>query len=95
MFDAVHMSDDARQLFVTLTEEVFNRGNFDVADDLVLEDFYNHEAPDSPGPEGFKASARWPSTGRAETTSASSPNLVCCQSIWGSSRTPSRFARSP
>lgn len=53
------MSDDAKLLFVTLMEEVFNRGNFDVADDLVREDFYNHEAPDSPGPEGFKASARW------------------------------------
>ena len=53
------MPDDAKQLFVTLMEEVFNRGNFDFADDLVHENFYNHEAPDSPGPEGFKASARW------------------------------------
>ena len=53
------MSDDAKLLFVNLMEEVFNRGNFDVADDLVREDFYNHEAPDSPRPEGFKASARW------------------------------------
>ena len=57
MFHAVHMSDDAKQLFVTLMEEVFNRGNFDFANDLVREDFYNHEARDSPGPEGFKASA--------------------------------------
>jgi steroid delta-isomerase-like uncharacterized protein len=53
------MSDDDKALFVALMEEVFNRGNFDVADDLVAEDFYNHEAPDSPGPEGFKASAVW------------------------------------
>jgi steroid delta-isomerase-like uncharacterized protein len=53
------MSGDDKALFVTLMEEVFNRGNFDVADDLVAEDFYNHEAPDSPGPEGFKASAVW------------------------------------
>jgi predicted ester cyclase len=46
-------------LFLPLMEEVFNQGNYDVADDLVADDFYNHEAPDSPGPEGFKASARW------------------------------------
>jgi steroid delta-isomerase-like uncharacterized protein len=51
--------DDAREMFVTLMEEVFNRGNFDVADGLVADDFYNHEAPDSPGPQGFKASAIW------------------------------------
>ena len=53
------MSDDARQMFLTLMEEVFNRGNFDFADDFVAEHFYNHEAPDSPGPEGFKSTARW------------------------------------
>lgn len=40
-------------------EEVFNRGNYDVADQFVAEDFINHESPDSPGPEGFKATARW------------------------------------
>jgi steroid delta-isomerase-like uncharacterized protein len=51
--------NDAREMFVTLMEEVFNRGNFDAADDLVADDFYNHEAPDSPGPQGFKASAIW------------------------------------
>jgi len=53
------MVDDPKMLFLPLMEEVFNRGNYDVADDLVADDFYNHEAPDSPGPEGFKASARW------------------------------------
>ena len=53
------MVDDPRMLFLPLMEEVFNQGNYDVADDLVAENFYNHEAPDSPGPEGFKASARW------------------------------------
>ena len=53
------MSEGARDLFLPLIEEVFNRGNFDVADDLVADDFFNHEAPESPGPEGFKATARW------------------------------------
>lgn len=53
------MSIDIRQLAATVTEEVFNRGNYDLADDFVAADFYNHEAPDSPGPEGFKAAARW------------------------------------
>jgi steroid delta-isomerase-like uncharacterized protein len=53
------MLEDARNLFVTLMEEVFNRGNFDIADGLVADDFYNHEAPGSPGPQGFKASAVW------------------------------------
>jgi predicted ester cyclase len=27
--------------------------------DLRATDFHNNEAPDSPGPEGFKATARW------------------------------------
>ena len=53
------MPDEIKRMFVTLMEEVFNRGNFDVADDLVAADFHNHEAPDSPGPEGFKAAAKW------------------------------------
>jgi predicted ester cyclase len=53
------VSTDHKQLFANLIDEVFNRGNYDVADDLVAADFFNHEAPDSPGPEGFKATARW------------------------------------
>jgi len=53
------MTEEAKRRFMVLVEQVFNRGNIDVADDLVAEDFYNHEAPDSPGPEGFKASAVW------------------------------------
>jgi predicted ester cyclase len=55
----VHVSGDHKRLFATLMDEVFNRGNYDAADDLVAADFHNHEAPDSPGPEGFKATARW------------------------------------
>jgi steroid delta-isomerase-like uncharacterized protein len=53
------VAEEMKGMFRTLVEEVFNRGNFDVADDLVAVDFHNHEAPDSPGPEGFKATARW------------------------------------
>lgn len=53
------MSDENKQVFVRLMEEVFNKGNFDAADDLVADDYYNHEAPESPGPEGVKATARW------------------------------------
>jgi predicted ester cyclase len=53
------MPDDLRDQFVALMEEVFNRGNDDAADPFVAEDFFNHEAPDSTGPEGFKATARW------------------------------------
>ena len=53
------MYEGARDLFLPLIEEVFNRGNFDVADELVADEFFNHEAPESPGPEGFKATARW------------------------------------
>ena len=50
------MSGDLKTLFVTLMEEVFNRGNLNVAEGLVAQNFYNHEAPDSPGPDGFKSS---------------------------------------
>lgn len=53
------MSSDLKRQFATLMEEVFNRGNYDVADGLVAADFHNHEAPESPGPEGFKETARW------------------------------------
>ena len=53
------MSDDRKARFTMLMDEVFNRGNYDAADQFVAEDFFNHEAPDSPGPEGFKATARW------------------------------------
>src|SRR5918997_339887 len=51
--------DEAKAMCTTLIEEVFNQGHFHVADELVADDFYNHEAPDSPGPEGFKATAVW------------------------------------
>ena len=53
------MTEDARTVFTNLMEEVFNRGNLEVADDLVADDFLNHEAPESRGPEGFKATAAW------------------------------------
>jgi steroid delta-isomerase-like uncharacterized protein len=53
------VSEENKRLFVQLMEEVFNQGNFDVADELVATDFLNHEAPDSRGPEGFKQTARW------------------------------------
>jgi steroid delta-isomerase-like uncharacterized protein len=51
--------DADKHLFARLMEEVFNRGNLDFADDHVAADFHNHEAPDSPGPQGFKATAKW------------------------------------
>ena len=75
------MSDGARELFLPLMEEVFNRGNFDVADDLVADDFFNHEAPESLGSEGFKATARWlreafPGLSRRAATSASSTAIL-------------------
>jgi steroid delta-isomerase-like uncharacterized protein len=53
------VSEENKRLFVQAMEEVFNRGNLDVADELVAPDFFNHEAPDSRGPEGFKATPRW------------------------------------
>ena len=40
-------------------EEVFNRGELRRCERLVADDFYNHEAPNSLGPEGFKSSAKW------------------------------------
>jgi predicted ester cyclase len=51
--------DEIKQRYADLMEEVFNRGNYDLVDEYVASNFYNHEAPDSPGPEGFKATARW------------------------------------
>lgn len=51
--------DEVKAMCTTLIEEVFNRGNVRVADEWVAPNFYNHEAPDSPGPEGFKATATW------------------------------------
>jgi steroid delta-isomerase-like uncharacterized protein len=53
------MPDDLRDQFVALMEEVFNRGNHAAAAPLVADDFFNHESPDSRGPEGFTATARW------------------------------------
>jgi hypothetical protein len=34
--------------------EVFNQGNYDAADGLIADTFYNHEAPDSPGTSGVQ-----------------------------------------
>ncbi|HYZ09875.1 MAG TPA: ester cyclase [Pseudonocardiaceae bacterium] len=54
------MSEEHKQLFQHLMEEVFNKGNYDAADQLVAPNFLNHEASEGPrGPEGFKATARW------------------------------------
>jgi len=54
------MSEEHKQLLQRLMEEVFNGGNYDVADQLVAPDFLNHEASEGPRrPEGFKATARW------------------------------------
>ena len=51
--------DEASRVFTSLMNDVFNRGDFTVVDDLVAADFHNHEAPDSPGPAGFTATATW------------------------------------
>jgi predicted ester cyclase len=42
-------------------EELFDKGNFDVLDELIHPDFVNHEAPsDNPqGPEGLKETVTW------------------------------------
>jgi steroid delta-isomerase-like uncharacterized protein len=53
------VSEANKRLFASLMEEVFNRGNLGIADDYVAPDFRNHEAADNPGPQGFKATARW------------------------------------
>ncbi len=55
------MSEHNKWICTHLMEEVFNRGNFDVADAFVAPDFHNHEmGDDAPrGPEAFKAPARW------------------------------------
>ena len=53
------MSEENKRLFVQVLEEVFNQGNLELADELVAADFFNHEAPDACGPEGFKATPRW------------------------------------
>ena len=53
------MSEESKRLFVHVMEEVFNQDNLELADELVAPDFFNHEAPDARGPEGFKATPRW------------------------------------
>lgn len=51
--------DEARRLFTPLINDVFHTGDFAVVDGLVAAGFHNHEAPDSPGPAGFTATAAW------------------------------------
>ena len=51
--------DEARRVFTSLMDDVFNRGDFTVVDGLVAADYHNHEAPDRPGPAGFTATAAW------------------------------------
>ncbi len=53
------VSEENKRLFVKVMQEVFNQENLEVADELVAPDFFNHEAPDSRGPEGFKATTLW------------------------------------
>jgi hypothetical protein len=39
------MFDEIRELAATLTEKVFNRGNYDVSTTTSRAGFYNHERP--------------------------------------------------
>ena len=50
------MSEGNRAVVDRLTEEVFNQGNVDVIDELVAEDFVEHDPMPGVGPdrEGFK-----------------------------------------
>ncbi len=55
------MSEHIKWLCTHLMEEVFNRGNLEVADAFIAPDFRNHEmSADAPcGPDAFTAPARW------------------------------------
>lgn len=49
------MSEQNKKLVRRLIEEVWNRGNFAVADELVASDYVGHTQPDETyGPEGYK-----------------------------------------
>lgn len=48
-------AEENKQLVRRTWEELFNRGNLSVADELIAADFVNHAAPGSPpGPPSFK-----------------------------------------
>jgi predicted ester cyclase len=49
-------TDENKARFRRTFEELFNRGNLDVADDLVAPDFFNHDAPpdQNRGPESMR-----------------------------------------
>ena len=56
----MHTSDSNKQVVARFYEELWNRGNYDAADELVAADYLRHDlrpgdAP--PGPEGQKAVA--------------------------------------
>jgi steroid delta-isomerase-like uncharacterized protein len=50
------MSQESKAVLDRLNEEVFRRGNVDAVDELVAEDFVEHDPPPGMGPdrEGFK-----------------------------------------
>jgi predicted ester cyclase len=55
------MSEENKRITRGVLEQLFERGNLEVADDLIHPEFVNHEAPpDNPqGPEGLKETLSW------------------------------------
>jgi predicted ester cyclase len=55
------MSEQNKQVTRRVLEELFDKGNLDVTEELIHPDFVNHEAPpDNPqGSEGPKETIRW------------------------------------
>jgi predicted ester cyclase len=55
------MTEQNRQITRRVLEELFEKGNLDVAEELIHPEFVNHEAPpDNPqGPEGLKETVSW------------------------------------
>jgi hypothetical protein len=60
------MGDDRKQVVRRCYEELWNRGNFDAADELVSADYVRHDlrpGDAAPGPAGQKAVAKEVSSG--------------------------------
>ncbi|TMK64387.1 MAG: ester cyclase [Actinobacteria bacterium] len=55
------MSEENKRIARRVLEELFEKGNLEVTDELIHPDFVNHEAPpDNPqGPEGLKETVSW------------------------------------
>jgi predicted ester cyclase len=55
------MSEQNTQITRRVLEELFEKGNLDVTEELIHPDFVNHEAPpDNPqGPDGLKETVTW------------------------------------